>query len=262
MKSGMEPQPDLRAYPVWDISTRWFHWINFICVLGLSVLGLAILNEKSFGVSAEGKILLKTLHTYVGYAFAANLVWRLVWAFIGSTHARWQAVLPIGSGYISELRQYLRGFLSGNTSGYVGHNPLSRLMVSLLLLILVSQSLTGLVLAGTDLYMPPFGSLIADWVTDGDPDRLAQLVPGTKEHVDPTSYDDMRSFRSPIITTHLYGFYLLMFAVFLHITGVVVTEIRERNGLISALFTGEKVLSKTPVDLAPRSAQPKRRALD
>lgn len=61
------------AYKVWDRTTRWFHWINVLGVLGLAVLGLAILNEKIFGASAEGKVVLKTLHTYVGYVFAANL---------------------------------------------------------------------------------------------------------------------------------------------------------------------------------------------
>ena len=61
------------AYKVWDRTTRWFHWINVLCVICLAMLGLAILNEKSFGVSAEGKILLKTLHVYVGYVFAINL---------------------------------------------------------------------------------------------------------------------------------------------------------------------------------------------
>jgi len=65
---------------------------------------------------------------------------------------------------------------------------------------------------------------------------------------DLAAYDEMRSFRKPIVTTHLYAFYLLMAAMLLHIVGVVVTEVREKNGLISAMFTGEKILSAFPVD--------------
>ncbi len=76
-----------------------------ICVIGLAVLGLAILNEKLFGVSADGKVLLKTMHTYVGYVFAINLSWRLTWAFVGNWHARWRALLPFKSGYSGELCQ-------------------------------------------------------------------------------------------------------------------------------------------------------------
>ncbi len=235
----------LVAYPVWDRTTRWFHWINLLCVLCLTVLGLAILNAKSLGVSADGKILLKTLHSYAGYAFAVNLFWRVVWSFLGNKYARWSAILPLGAGYTGELRQYIRGIIGGNTPKYRGHNPLGRLMVSLLFVVLLTQAATGLVLAGTDLYQPPFGGAIADWVTKGDPDKLANLKPGSKDYVDAAAYDEMRSFRKPIISTHLYAFYLLMVAVLLHITGVVVTEVREKNALISAMFSGEKVFTDT-----------------
>tara|TARA_R110002096_G_scaffold161007_3_gene327354 strand:- start:3878 stop:4660 length:783 start_codon:yes stop_codon:yes gene_type:complete len=236
------------AAPVWDRTTRWFHWINVLCVLALSVLGLAILNEKSFGVSAEGKVLLKTLHVYVGYVFAINIAWRIVWAFIGNRHARWRAILPLGRGYGSALREYVRSFVRGKPPSYLGHNPLGRIMVSLLLIFLATQAITGLVLAGTDLYKAPFGGVFAEWVTAGDPDKLAQLAPGSKEFVDPAAYAEMRSFRGPFIKTHLYVFYALMTAVLLHIVGVVVTEVREKNALVSAMFSGEKMLSDAAVD--------------
>ncbi len=245
------------ATPVWDRTTRWFHWINVLCVLALAALGLAILNEKAFGVSAEGKVLLKTLHVYVGYVLAANLAWRLVWAFIGGQHARWKSFLPFGQGYASALRAYVGGFVSGNAPTYRGHNPLGRLMVSLLFLLLLTQAVTGLILAGTDLYKPPFGGVIAEWVTGGDPEKLSQLKPGSKDYVDPAAYDAMRAFRKPIVTTHLYTFYVLMAAILLHILGVVVTEVREKGGLISAMFSGEKVLPEPAVDAPSVSSENK-----
>ncbi len=185
---------------------------------------------------------------YVGYVFAANLAWRFAWAFFGNEHARWKAILPVGPGYAAALRQYVGGFFRGRAPSYLGHNPLGRLMVSVLLLALLSQAATGLVLAGTDLYKPPFGGTIAQWVTNGDPDKLANLTPGSKDYVDPTAYNEMRSFRKPVVTIHLYTFYFLVVAVLLHIAGVVVTEVREKNGLISAMFSGEKVFAEPPVD--------------
>jgi cytochrome b len=236
------------AWKVWDRSTRAFHWINLACVVALAALGLAILNEKSFGVSADGKVLLKTLHVYVGYVFAANLGWRLVWAFVGNRHAKWRALLPTGRGFSAELRGYVRGLLRHQGAAYLGHSPAGRLMVTFLLLLLTSQALTGLVLAGTDLYMPPFGSAVAEWVTSGDPDRLANLAPASKDFVDVAAYDEMRRFRSPVATAHLYAFYVLMVAIVLHVLGVVVVELREKNALISAMFTGEKLFSSTPID--------------
>ena len=243
-----ETANNLVRYAVWDRTLRWFHWINFICVVAVAILGLAILNDEALGVSSDGKIVLKTLHVYVGYVFVLNLAWRLVWGFIGGPYSRWKRLLPVGAEFPSALREYLRGFRRGHAPGYLGHNPLGRLMITLLLLIMVMQATTGLVLAGTDLYKAPFGRFVAEWVTRGDAEKLAQLAPGSREHVDPEAYDEMRSFRSPVAATHLYTFYVLMAAVFFHISGVVVSEIRERNGLISAMITGEKVLSSPPVD--------------
>ncbi len=48
---------------------------------------------------------------------------------------------------------------------------------------------------------------IAEWVTNGDADKLANLTPGSKDAVDPVAYDEMRSFRKPFITIHEYSFY-------------------------------------------------------
>lgn len=87
---------ELKTYSVWDASVRWFHWLNLICILGLVAVGVAILNDKALGVTNDGKILLKTVHVWIGYVFVLNLLWRLIWAFIGEAHARWRAILPAG----------------------------------------------------------------------------------------------------------------------------------------------------------------------
>jgi cytochrome b len=58
----------------------------------------------------------------------------------------------------------------------------------------------------------------------------------------------MRAFRKPFIVTHVYAFYTLLIFIILHIGAIVITEIRERSGLISAMFTGRKVFPNQPVD--------------
>lgn len=247
----MTTDTNLRAYPVWDRTTRWFHWINASCIVALAALGLVLLNDDTLGLSGDGKILLKTVHGYVGYVFAINLGWRLIWAFVGTPRARWKALLPGQSGFATALRNYVRGFREGDAPAYLGHNPLGRLMVTLLLLLLLTQALTGLVLIGTDLYKPPFGGAIAHWVTAGDADKLSRLVPGSKDAVDPVAYQQMRAYRKPVATTHLYVFYAIALASLLHIAGVVITEVREKAGLVSAMFSGQKTLGKQPVDARP-----------
>ena len=67
--------------------------------------------SSHFGVNVDGKVLLKTLHDYVGYIFTINLNWRVVGGFSsGCANTQWSALLPFKSGYTLELRQYIRGF--------------------------------------------------------------------------------------------------------------------------------------------------------
>jgi len=220
---------------------------NLLCMLGLIAVGVVILNAKVLGVPSDGKILLKTVHVWIGYVFALNLSWRLVWAFIGGPYARWRAILPGGRGYMNEVRSYIADFRAGRPRQYLGHNPLGRIAVTCLLFLLLVQAVTGLVLAGTDLFYPPIGAWIANWVANPGIDP-ATLVPYAKEMYDETAYEAMRAFRKPFITVHYYGFYVLIGFAVVHILAVVVTELREGGNLISAMFSGKKVLSGPPAD--------------
>lgn len=232
----------LQRYKVWDRGTRIFHWVNALAMLILIFLGLIILNAKSFGIAGEGKVLLKSIHAYVGFVFIINLLWRFIWAFIGNHYARWKQLLPMGPGYFSALKNYSRALLRGERKQYLGHNPLGRIIIALFFIVLLSQAITGLVVAGTDLYLPPFGDYFAHWVTGGDSARLAALVPGDKTTVVEPLYQEMRAFRKPFIELHIYGFYVLCGLIVIHLAGVVVTELKEKNHIVSAMITGEKII--------------------
>lgn len=238
---------NLTSYFVWDKPVRYFHWINVLCILCLIAMGTAILNSKALGVTPDGKILLKTWHVYVGYIFALNLTFRIIWGFLGSRYARWRAILPMGPDYWSHFGQFMQSIKQRRSIGFLGHNPLARLMVSLLFLLMSIQALSGLVLAGTDVYMPPFGGVIKQWVAKDDA-SVEQVKPYSKDGIDEQAYQAMRDLRSPVITTHYYVFYILLGAIALHILGVVVTEVREGNGIVSAMFTGKKVFKDKPID--------------
>ncbi len=200
---------ELREYTVWDAPTRWFHWINALAIVGLVATGLVILNDTALGLSGAGKITMKSVHAVFGYVMAANLLWRFVWAFFGNRYARWRAMLPAGPGYLTALRAYVASFLAGEPEQYVGHNPLARIAVSLLLLLLLVQAITGLVIAGTDLFWPPFGRSMAAWVAAPGVDP-ATLRPGVPELLNKASYDAMRAFRRPYVQVHEWTFYALL----------------------------------------------------
>jgi Ni/Fe-hydrogenase 1 B-type cytochrome subunit len=237
----------LTAYPVWDRTVRLFHWLNVLCVLTLIAIGTVILNARGLGVTTDGKIILKTIHVYVGYVFAVNLGWRIIWGFIGNRYARWGSILPFNSEHRTQLAAMRSGAKSGRPVRFLGHNPIGRLMVALLFLLMSLQAITGLIIAGTDVYMPPFGNTFKEWVATNS--TTVELVkPYSKDGVNEEAYKEMRAFREPVVGTHYYMFFIILGAIVLHLIGVVVTELRERNGLVSAMFTGRKVFAEKPFD--------------
>lgn len=239
--------PMRSVHVVWDPVVRLFHWINLVAFLGLAGLGLLLSYGGSLGLSADGRLAVLRLHVALGYVFAGNLALRLVWAWIGGRHARWSAILPFRDGFLRHLRDYLAGLRHGRAPLYLGHNPMGRLMVTALFATLTLQGLSGLVLAGTDLYQPPFGSRIAAAVAAPGVDP-ASLVPGDRSLVDPDTYRAMRDWRAPVKESHETLFYLLLLLVAGHVAGVVVTEIAERAGLVSAMIHGRKSLNGPPAD--------------
>ena len=238
---------EYKEYVAWDLPTRWFHWIDALAVLGLVGTALVILFGDALGLSASGKVSLKSVHVSFGYVMAINLLWRFVWAFLGNRYARWRGILPGGPGYLKAVRAYAASFLSGEPQQYVGHNPLARIGVALLFLLLLVQVATGLVIAGTDLYWPPFGHWFAAWVAAPGVDP-SLVVPGATELIDKASYDAMRAFRRPFVEVHELTFYALVVLIVLHVIAVVATEVHEGGSITSAMFTGRKILSRRPPD--------------
>jgi cytochrome b len=237
----------LKAYPVWDAGTRWFHWINALCVIALAVVGYLILNAKGLDIPNSGKVTLKEIHTWIGYVFVANLAWRIVWAFLGNRYAQWRAVLPGGRGYLHAVRSYVAAFLAGHPQHYLGHNPVGRIGIAVLFALILVQAVTGLVLAGTDIFYPPFGPWIAQWIAAPGVDP-ATLLPYSPQMYDSAAFDSMRAMRKPFALAHLYSFYALLVMIVVHVTAVVLTELREGGSIVSAMFTGRKIVEGRPED--------------
>jgi cytochrome b len=238
---------ELRSYAVWDAGTRWFHWINVVCVIALAAVGITILNAGDLDVSNAGKVTLKTVHVSIGYVFVLNLLWRFVWAFLGNRYARWRSILPGGKGYFHAVRSYCAAFIAGRPEQYVGHSPVGRLGITVLFVLITCLAVTGLILASTDLFYPPVGYWIAQWVAAPGVEP-ATLVPYSPELYDSAAYESMRAFRKPFASVHVYSFYALVVVVVVHVAAVVITEVKEGGSIISAMFTGRKIISGSPQD--------------
>jgi len=108
---------------VWDLPIRVFHWLLALCIVGSLV-------SVNLGENAI------EWHAYFGYSVLILLIFRILWGFIGSTHARFTSFFP--------NREKILNYLRGNAPRMLGHNPLGALSVFALLLVLSVQVLTGL----------------------------------------------------------------------------------------------------------------------
>ena len=107
---------------IWDWPLRLFHWLLVLAVVG------------SFATGKLGGNL-TDWHARLGGLVLGLLVFRLIWGFIGSTHARFANFFPT----FSRLALYLRGEWQG-----VGHNPAGALAIFALLATLALLVATGL----------------------------------------------------------------------------------------------------------------------
>ncbi|WP_126455128.1 cytochrome b/b6 domain-containing protein [Sulfuriflexus mobilis] len=178
---------------VWDLPVRLFHWTL------ASAFFIAYLTEDEW----------LDIHTFAGYTVAALVVFRLLWGFIGSRHARF-------SDFVRPPREtfaYLKDVVSLRPKRYIGHNPAGGAMVVALLLSLLLTVITGLSVYGSEEMAGP----------------LAGLFTNTPEYV-AEAFEELHEFFANVT----------LLLVVLHVVGVIIAGIQHGENLIRAMFSGKK----------------------
>lgn len=194
---------------VWDPFIRIFHWLL------VAAFFTAYLTEGEP----------EWLHTWAGYLIVLLLVLRIVWGFIGSEHARFSSFIhPPGA-----VLGYLRDSIRGRADYYRGHNPAGGAMIlAIIVSLLVTCGAGMVVLAGEEGEGPLAGWLIA--------------VPESQE--DQEGHDGEEHGESALVETteevHEWFANLTLLLVIVHVIGVIVESVRERQNLVRSMFTGYK----------------------
>jgi cytochrome b len=193
---------------VWDLPVRVFHWTLVLAVAG------AWLTHK-LGVSYF------IYHVWCGYTVLVLVVFRVVWGFVGTRHARFRNFLR----HPLVTVRYGWDLLIGRAGHFVGHNPLGAWMVILLLLALLTQSVVGL-----------FGD-----------DEIFNLGPlnGYVSHA--------RGIE--LTSLHRKLFYWIVGAIGLHVVAVVLHRLVRGEDLVRAMFTGRKPATAVPAGEAIQSSR-------
>jgi cytochrome b len=125
---------------VWDLPVRMTHWALVLAVAGCWATHYAGIEWFRW-------------HRRLGYAVLVLVVFRVVWGFVGTRHARF-------ASFVRGPRALL-AYLRAGGSATVGHNPLGALSVVALLALLLLQATTGLFANDEIMNMGPFYGCIA-----------------------------------------------------------------------------------------------------
>lgn len=179
----------------WDLPVRLLHWMFVVLVF-------------SSWLSSEIGGNAMTYHMWVGYAILALVLFRIVWGFLGSQHARFCDFVrsPLA------VARYLGGMLRKDSPHFVGHNPAGGWSVLALLLSLFVQAATGLFANDEIATEGPLAGHVASTVSD------------------------------LLTTVHRYNFNVLLGLIGLHLAAIVFHLLVKRENLISAMVTGRKQL--------------------
>jgi cytochrome b len=128
---------------IWDLPIRLFHWLLVTCITG-SLISIHLLDN---GVE---------LHAYFGYCILTLLIFRVIWGFVGSRHARFVSFIP--------NLQSILNYLQGKSPRFLGHNPIGALSVFALLFFLGVQAVTGLFVDDEIAFQGPFAKYVSNAV--------------------------------------------------------------------------------------------------
>lgn len=138
---------------VWDLPTRFFHWLLVILVL------ISFITGKLGGTAMQ-------YHEWSGVAILVLIFYRLFWGILGGRYARFVSFLRGPRTVI----KYARSLFGKKHDAYLGHNPLGGWSIIAMLLILFVQVGTGLFANDDILTEGPLSQLvskeISDWLTN------------------------------------------------------------------------------------------------
>ena len=189
----------MKTIRVWDFPLRLFHW------------SLLLLVAISITTGLMGGIEEMELHMRSGYGILGLLLFRILWGFAGSFHARFGNFLR---GPLPALR-YLQTLPTDRHQPAVGHNAAAGWMVLLMLVVLLVQAVTGL-FATDDIF-----------------------VEGPLTHL---ASSDLVSTLTRI---HHLNYPVIVTLIALHVLAVVYYQLFKRINLTLPMITGRKQVAES-----------------
>lgn len=143
---------------VWEAPVRFFHWLNVLAIIVLTITGFLIANPPAILSSAEATDLhsfglIRFIHFIAAYLFFFVMILRLYWAFAGNQFASWKAFWPFSKKMWNNFWHVLKIdiFLMNEkeedvTNISIGHNSVATLSYLVMFFVALVSIFTGFAL--------------------------------------------------------------------------------------------------------------------
>lgn len=195
---------------VWDLPVRLFHALLAVAILGLFITANLGGNWMEW-------------HKKIGFFVMGLIMFRVVWGFIGSYHARFINFVRAPSAVFV----YAKGLLKPNGKHFLGHNPMGALSVLALLGTLAFQAITGLFSNDDIMLEGPYANTVSKALSD----QITHL--------------------------HKLNSELILILIGLHLAAIIFYSFYKKERLVKAMLTGDKV-ENSSIDSHLESKMPER----
>lgn len=195
---------------VWDVPIRLFHWLLVLAVAGL------VVTAKVGGNWLEW-------HTKLGYFVLGLVFFRLIWGFVGTTHARFGAFLRGPKAVVAYTRTLFAKH--ADATSHVGHNPLGGWSTMVMLVLIGFQAISGLFANDDVLLEGPY----ANRVTKATSDFLTKL--------------------------HKLNSDLILILIGIHVVAIALYYFYKKDNLVKPMLTGKKEVGDD-VRVPPQTPRP------
>ena len=226
---------------VWQLPVRITHWVTVISIGVLTVTGIYIATPfvGTTGPASNQYLMgsVRFIHFVTAFVFTASVLFRIYWAFVGNTYARWHQFLPLSATRRRDARRMLGYyvFLRREPPAEVGHNPLAGITYLVVFALFLLQIITGFALYSLPFDQGTFWPVVFGWII---------VAFGAQ----------------PVRLVHDIIMWLFLAFTIHHVYSCILIDSEEHSGLVSSIITGWKSLTRHQLAAAEaEETQAKRR---
>ncbi len=207
---------------VWEFPVRFTHWINFFCILILSVTGYYIGSPLDHVLYSKQYIMswIRFIHFVAAYTFMVSFIIRIYWSMVGNEYANIMKWIPFTRERMRDLFNDIRHHLVLDIKATyrIGHTKLGSFMFFILQIIFLFSLVSGFAMYSAK-HPGEYWKVIGGWVQTN------------------MSVDGMKSYHKTLM-------YIFLIFVPSHMFMSWINNVKHKNRLIRSIFSGHKLVDK------------------